>query len=178
MSMIVIFMIVIVMPASFMMMIVRVAVIMVLMAVMMAVAVLTRLRRIGTAFRLERRFDLDEPGAEAREQCLDRRIALESELAFQHLHRHMTVAEMPSEPGKPWKVGSASLDQELGFRHHVHQVPLLQHQCVIGSKPHRLGEIEFHASALQPKYKSFLGVALGVRQNQRVDDGPLAPLGS
>ena len=133
---------------------------------------------VGAAFRLERSLDLDELCAEARQQCLDRRIALEPEPALQHLHRHVAVAQMPGQPGEARKVASPRLDQWLGLGHDLHQTALLEHQRVIRTEPDRLGEVKLHACALDAEHKAFLSLALSEGQDQRVDDFGVVPVSS
>ena len=145
--------------------------------VIVAMIMLVRGHGIGTAFGFEWRLDLEKLRAEGYEQRLDPCIAPEPELALQHLYRHVTVAEMPGEPGEPWKIGSAHLNQRFRLRDDLNQPTFVQHQRIVGAKPHRLGEIEFHASALNAEQEALLSLALGVRQDQRVNDRGVAPLG-
>ena len=119
-------------------------------------------RRVGAAFRLERRVDRNELRAEALQQRLDRRIALEPQPPLQHLHRHVTVAEMPGQPRQRRKVGGARLDQRLGLGHHLDQAAVVEHQRVVGAKPHRLGEIELDAGAFDAEQEALLRLALRV----------------
>src|SRR5207244_1598485 len=64
---------------------------MIMPMIMVMVVVIADRRVISAALRLERRVDGNHLGAEAAQQRLDRRIGLEPEPAFQHLHRHMAV---------------------------------------------------------------------------------------
>ncbi len=160
------------------MMVVAVTMVMVVMivtvvVVMMLVAV--RRRGIGASLRLERRLDGDDLGAEAFEQSLDRRVALEPQPAFQHLHRNMAVAEMPGEPRQTGQIGGSRLDQRLGLGHDLDQLAVVQQKRVIGAKAYRLGEIELDAGALDAEQKALLRRTLRVGQDQRVDDGLVAP---
>ena len=161
-------------------MIVAVIVVMIVVdacVVMIVVVMIAGRCGIGAAFRLERRLDRDDLGAEALQQCLDRRIAPQPQPALQHLHRHMAVAEMPGEPRQRRQIGGARLDQRLGLRHHLDQPAVVEHQRIVGAQPHRLGEIELDAGALDAEQKALLRLALGVGQDQRVDDGRVAPFG-
>ena len=85
---------------------------------------------------------------------------------------------MPGEPSERRQVGGAHLDQGLRLGHHFHQPAVVQHQRVIGAKPDQFREIELDAGALRPEQKSLLRLALRVRQDERVGDRRLFPLGS
>ena len=152
--------------------------VMMIVIVVMVMVVIARRRGIGAALRLERRFDGDDLRAEALQQRLDRRIALEPQPALQHLHRHMTVAEMPGEPRQRRQIGGARLDQRLGLRHDLDQPAVVEHQRVVGAQPHRLGEIELDAGALDAEQEALLRLALRMGQDERVDDGRVPPFGS
>ena len=163
-----------------MVMTVRMAMVMMIMSmivVMVIVALIAHRRVVGAALRLERRIDGDHLGTEALQQRLDRRIGLEPEPALQHLHRHMAVAEVPSEPGERRQIGGPRLDQRLGFRHDLDEPAVVEHQRVVCAQPHRLGEVDFDAGAFDAEQESLLRLTLGMRQNKRVDGGRIPPLG-
>ena len=153
-------------------------VMMVVIVVMVIVVMIARRRGVGAALRLERRVDGGDLRAEAFQQRLDRRIALEPQPALQHLHRHMAVAEMPGEPRQRRQIGGARLDQRLGLGHHLDQPAVVEHQRIVGAQPHRLGEIELDAGAFDAEQEALLRLALRVGQDQRVDDGRVRPFGS
>src|SRR5688572_6433798 len=113
--------VVVVVVGVVMVMAVAVFMAMMVMVVMMVVMIVMVIRRrgIGAALGLERRLDGDHLGAEACQQFLDCRVALEPELALEHLHRDMPVTEMPGEPRQRRKIGGARLDQRLGLGHHL-----------------------------------------------------------
>ena len=172
--MVVVMIVVMVMTMIVMVVIVTMIMVVVIVAVVMIVR---RGRLVGAALRLERRLDGRDLRAEALQQRLDRRIALEPELALHDLHRHVTVAEMPGEPRQRRQVGRARLDQRLGLGHHLDQPAVVEHQRVVGAKPHRLGEIELDAGALDAEQEALLRLALRVRQDQRVGDRRVLALG-
>ena len=146
--------------------------------IMIVVMMIARGRGVGAALRLERRVDGDHFRAEALQQRLDRRIALEPQAALQHLDRHMPVAEMPGEPRQRRQIGGARLDQRLGLGHDLDQPAVVQHQRIVGAQPHGFGKIEFDAGALDPEQKALLRLALGVGEDQRIGDRRVPPFGS
>jgi hypothetical protein len=65
---------------------------------------------IGAAFGIERRLDLDYPGAKAFHHRLDDVIAPDPQ-AFRHdLRRQMAVAEMPGDPNQVLRVLPANFE--------------------------------------------------------------------
>lgn len=159
-------------------MVMSVAMIVVMMTVMIVVVM-----AVGgdgfviAAFRLERRFDGDHLCAKALQQRLDGLIALQPELPFHDLHRHVPAAEMPGEPRQGRQIARAHFDQRLGLRHHFDQSPVIEHQGVVGPQPHRFGEIKFDASALDAEQEALLRIPLGVRKNERIGGGRVAAVG-
>jgi len=162
--------------------IVRVMSMIMRMIVMVVVMMIVRLRVVSSAFGLERRVDRDHLGAERRKQLFNRRIALHPQPLLQDLHRHMPVAEMPGEPRQRRKVGGAGLDQRFGLSDDLDQRAVIEHQRVIGAKPHVFGEIELDAGPFHAEREALLRLPLRMREDQRVDDGsggcPTLPLGS
>src|SRR6185436_18265073 len=100
----------------------------VIMAVVMRmiVTMIARRRVIGAALRLEWRLDGGDFCAEAFQQRLDGRIALEPQPALQDLHRHMAIAEMPGEPRQRRQIGRSRLDQRLGIRHDLNKPAVVE----------------------------------------------------
>jgi hypothetical protein len=175
---VVVMVVVTVIVAMIMVMMVMVMVIVAMVVVGMAVMLMTGGGLVGAAFGLERRFDRGNLGAQAFEQRFDCRISLQSQPAFQHLHRHMAVAEMPGEPRQRGQVGGAHLDQRFGLGHHLDQGAIVEQQRIIGAKPHWLGQIEFDAGALDPEQEALLRLALRVGEDERIDRRRVRPFGS
>ncbi len=126
-------------PIVVVMAMIVVVVVIVMSVPMIVMMVVTVVRRsfVGAAFRLERRIDLDQPGAERLQQRLDRPIAAQTQTLVQDLHRDMAIAEMPGHPRQRRKVGAAGLNQRLGLSHHLGHTALFEHERVVGAKPHR-----------------------------------------
>ena len=131
---------------------------------------------IGPTLGLERRFDGHDLCAKAFQQRLDGGVALEANLPVQHLHRNVAVAEMPGEPGKARKVGRPRFDQRFGLGNDLNQVAVVEEQCIVGAKAYRVGELEFDAGAFDAEQEALLRRALGIGQDQGVDDGLIPPL--
>ena len=150
---------------------------MVIMSVV-GMIVVVRLRFVGAAFRLERRVDGDDLGAERREQFLDRGIALKPQTLLQNLHRHVAVAEMPSKPRQRRKVSGAGLDQRFGLSHDLNQRTIIQHQGIVSAKPHLFWEVELDANAFNTEHETLFRLPLRMREDERVDDVSTLPFGS
>ena len=60
------------------------------------------------------------------------------------------------------KIVGAHLDQRLGLGHDLDQPAVVEHQRVVGAKPHRLGEIELDAGAFDPEQEALLRLALRI----------------
>jgi hypothetical protein len=157
---------------------IMVAVIMMVMVVVVSVVVGMGGGLVGPALRLERRLDDGDLRAGTGQPLLDGSIAFQPQLALEDLHRHVAVAEVPSESRQRREVGGPHLDQRLGLGHHLHQAAVVQHQRIIGAKPHRFWEVEFDAGAFDAEQETFLGLPLGMRQDQRIQDCGIAPFGS
>ncbi len=95
--------------------------------------------RVGTALRIEGRFDLDHRGAEAAEHVLDDVVAADSERLGHDLRRDMTVADVPSEPNEIARRAAADLDQGLGRRDHFDKAAVVEHQGVAAAQRDRVG---------------------------------------
>jgi len=77
---------------------------------------------------------------------------------------------MPGEPRQRRQIVGPDLKQRLGLGHHLDQAAVVEHQRVVGAKPHRLGEIEFDAGALDAEQEALVRLTLRVRQAGAVRD--------
>ncbi len=84
---------------------------------------------------------------------------------------------MPGEPRQARHIGRARLDQRLGRRHHLDQRAVVEHERVVGAQAGGLGESNLDAAALDAGHDNILRAALGVIENDGVDDRPAAALG-
>ena len=140
---IVVAMLVVVMVAVIMMTIV----ITVMVVIMMVVAVMMRgvivgSLRIGAAFGIERRLDLDDARAQSLHHRLDDVVAANAQALRHDLGRQMAVAEMPGDPDQMQWIGAADLEQRLGGRDNLDQPSVLQHQRIATAQRHRVLQVE------------------------------------
>ena len=99
-------------------------------------------RRIGAAFGIERRLDLDDARAQSLDHRLDDVIPADAQALWHDLRRQMAVAEMPGDPNQMQRIGAADLDQRLRCRHHLDQPSIFQHQRIAAAQRDRVFEIE------------------------------------
>jgi hypothetical protein len=152
---------------------------MVMVVMIVVVMVVSGFRRfVSSAFRLERGVDDGYFGAQTLQQRLDPGIAFEPQPPLQNLHRHVAIAEVPGEPRQRSKIGSASFDQRLRLRNHLDRTAAIQQQRIIGAQSHRFREIQLDARAFDAEQEALLRPALGMRKNERVDDGDILPFGN
>jgi hypothetical protein len=97
---------------------------------------------IGAAFGIERRFDLDDPRAQALHHRLDHMVAADAQALRHDLGRQMAVAEVPGKPDQMLRVGAADLDQRLGSRDHLDHPAVFEHQRVAAAQRDGVLEIE------------------------------------
>lgn len=107
----------------------------------MIMAGLGRLR-VGTAFRIERRLDLNDFRAEPLQHRLDDVIAADPQALCHQLRRQVAVAEMPSDADQLLRILAADFDQRLGGGHHFDHAAIFQHQRVAAAQRHCVFEIE------------------------------------
>ena len=99
-------------------------------------------RRIGAAFGIERRLDLDDPRAEPLHHRFDDMIAPNAQALGHDLGRQMAVAEMPGDPDQIMRIRPSDFDQQLRRRHHLDQATILEHQGVAAAQRDRVFEIK------------------------------------
>src|SRR5581483_11664064 len=104
---------------------------------------------LHTALPLERRLDQRQPGAEAFQQRLHGRIATQTNAVWQHLHRRMTITEMPGDARERRQISSAHLNQRFWLRDDLNACSVVEHQQIVGMQPDRLREVEFNLDPLE-----------------------------
>ena len=151
--MLVIAVVVMVMVSMIMIMVVAMIVMMIMavgMVVFMVVAgvrmrlmrMLVRGTRVGAAFGIKRRLDLDDARAKALYHRLDNVIAAYAQGLWHDLGRQMAVAEVPGDPDQMMRIAALDLDQRLGRRHHLDQPPVLEHQRIPSAQRDSVLEIK------------------------------------
>ena len=97
---------------------------------------------IGATFRIERRFDLDDPCPQPLHHRFDDVIAPDPQPPSRYLRRQMAVAEMPGDTDQMLRVLAADLDERLGRRHDLDQPVIVEHQRVTAPQRDRAFQIE------------------------------------
>jgi hypothetical protein len=97
---------------------------------------------IGAAFRVERRFDFDQPRAEPLHHRFDHVVAADTQAASGDLRRQVTISEMPGDANQMLRIAAADFHQRLRRRDNFHQPAVLEHQCVAAAQGHRIFQIQ------------------------------------
>lgn len=145
----------------------------VVMMVLMAVGVVpVRLGGlIGTALRLEGRFDHLDGGAKATRHLLQHVVAGDADAIREKLRRHMAVAEMPGESRQMMRVLRHDLRHRLLGRHHPHDAPIFEREAVTILQPRRLDEVEQKRHVALAAHGDTAAVASVMRQHHTVGGG-------
>ena len=98
--------------------------------------------RIGAAFGIERRLDLDDARAQPLHHRLDDVIAADAQALRHDLRRQMAVAEMPGDPDQMQRIGAADFEQRLRGGDHLDQPAVFQHQRIAAAQRDGVFEIE------------------------------------
>src|SRR5437879_4022834 len=98
--------------------------------------------RIGAAFGIERRFDLDYAGTKPFHHRLDDVVAPDTQALGRNLRRQMTVSEMPGEANQMLRIATPDLGQRLWRRDHLDQPAVLEHQRVAAAQHNRVFQVE------------------------------------
>jgi len=136
-------------------MMMRVVVVVIVRVVMTDMAMIMRgvRSRIGAAFGIERRLDLDHTRAQPLHHLLDHVIPPDAQALAHDLRWKMTVAEMPGDPHQMLRIGSPDLDQRLRRRHHFDQPAVLQHQRIAAAQGHGVFEVEQKFQPARPRHR-------------------------
>lgn len=140
----------------------------------MAVPVIMRTRRfmwgrIGAAFGIERRLDLDDTGAETLHHLLDDMVAADAQPLGHDLRRQMAIAEMPCEAHEMPGIGAANLDQRLWRSHHLDTAAIFQHQGIAAAQGDGVFEIEQEFQSARPRHHHTATMAIVEIENDGVD---------
>jgi len=101
-----------------------------------------RVAGIGAAFRIERRFDLDQARAQPSQHRLDHMIAADAQSPLRDLGRQMPIAEVPGKPHQMLRIAPPDFQQRLGRGHHLDQSAIFEHQRVAAAQGDRMFQIE------------------------------------
>ncbi|HKD77764.1 MAG TPA: hypothetical protein VKB76_19825, partial [Ktedonobacterales bacterium] len=121
--------------------------------VIMPMVVLMSAARIGAAFGIERRLDLDHARPQPLHHRLDHVIPADAQALRHDLGRQMAVAEMPGDADQMMRIGALDLDQRLGCGHHLDQPSILQHQRVTTAKSNGVFQVEQEFQSARPSHR-------------------------
>src|SRR5580698_4531174 len=100
------------------------------MAVMVAVMVLSGWRGVRTAFRIERRFNLDDTPTESAQHLFQHMVAANAQRPCQNLRRYMAVAEMPGDTRQMLRIVAAHFKKQFRRGNDFHQPSVVEDQGV------------------------------------------------
>jgi len=109
--------------------------------------------RIGPAFGIERRLDLDDARAKPLHHRLDDVIAANAQALRHDLGRQMAITEMPGDPDQMQRIGAADFDQRLGGGHHLDQPAVFEDQRIAAAQRDRVFEIEQELQPARPRHR-------------------------
>eukprot|EP01042_Synura_sphagnicola_P032354 gene32355-biopygen31008 len=131
------------MPVIVMVVIVRMGVVMAVAMIMsMVMRVAVAVAGIGAAYRVERRDDVLDPGAEPFEHGLDDMVAQDQDAVRRDRRGEMAVADMPGELGEMERIPGPDRVERLVGGGDLDHAAALDRQGVAGGKHHRFGEVD------------------------------------
>jgi hypothetical protein len=162
-----------VMDVTMIVLAVRVAVMIVAATVIGMIMMGVRLmrRRIGAAFGIERRLDLDDAGAETTHHLLDDVIAADAQALRHDLRRQMAIAEMPGETHEMARIGAANLDQRLWCCDHLDAAAVFQHQRVAAAQGDGVFQVEQKFQSARSRHHHATAMTIVEVENDGVDRG-------
>lgn len=155
------------------MVVVTMVVVIMAVIVMRMVVVAVRMPgiRIGAAFGIERRLDLDHAGTEALHHGLDDVIAADAQALGHDLRRQMAVAEMPADADEMMRVVATDLEQRLGCRNHFDQPSVLQHKRIAAAERDGILEVEQEFETPRPRHRHAAAVPIVEIEHDRIRRG-------
>jgi hypothetical protein len=123
---------------------------------------------IGAAFRIERRFDLDNTRAQSLDHRLDDVIPADPYSPTRDLGRQMAVAEMPGNPHQMLRILAADFKQRLRRRHDLHQPAVLKHQRIATTQRHRILKIQQELKSARTRHRHSPPVTVVEIEHDRV----------
>lgn len=109
--------------------------------------------RIGTAFGIERRLDLDDARAQPLHHRLDDVIAANAQALRHDLRRQVAIAEMPGDPNQMQGIDAPDLDQRLGSRDHLDQTAVFEHQRIAATQRDGMLQVEQELQPARPGHR-------------------------
>jgi len=153
----------------FMIMIMIMAVMVVVMVVRVALIVMIMAAAgIGAAFRIERRVDLDHPGAKPLGHVGDDMIVTNAQGFAQNLRRQMPIAEMPGDAHQMMRIVAADLDERLGRGDDLDKPAIVQHQRVAAAQRNCLRQIEQKFKAARAAHRHTAAMTIVEIENDAI----------
>jgi hypothetical protein len=113
---------------------------MIIMGVRCAVSV--TIAGIGSTFRIERGFDLDDARAEPLHHGFDHVVMTDAKTLSDNLGRQMAVAKMPGQPHEMRRISASNFDKLLRGSYHLDQPAIFQHQSIAAAQGDRFFKVE------------------------------------
>lgn len=126
---------------------------------------------IGTALRLEGRFDYLDGGAKATRHLLQHAVAGDADATREEFGGHVAVAQMPGEPRQMMRILRDDLRHWLLGRNHPHDAPVFEREAVTILQPRRLDEVEQKRHVALAAHGDTAAVAPVMRQHHTVGGG-------
>ena len=123
-------------------------------------AVAMTITGIGSAFRIERSFDLDDARAEPFHHGFNHMVMPDAKTFTDNLGRQMTIAEMPRQPHKMCRIGCSDFQKMLRSGDHLDQPAIFQHESIAAAQGNRLFKIkqEFKAAGTHHRHAAAMTV--------------------
>lgn len=123
---------------------------------------------IGTALRLEGRFDYLDGGAKTARHFLQHAVAGDADAIGKKLRRHMAVTQMPGEPRQMMRILRHDLCHRLLGRNHPDDAPVFEREAVTILQARRLDEVEQERHIALAAHGDTTAVAPVMRQHHTV----------
>ena len=140
----------------------------VMMVVTVIVPMSRRGRDISTPFGVERRFDLDNAGAQSARHILDDMIAPDAQTFLEQFGRQVAIAEVPGDARQRGGVGAADLRQFFGRCDNFDNASIVQRQAIAGSQHHRLWQVEQKGEAAHAGHRNAAPITVVIIENDCV----------
>lgn len=127
-----------------------------------------RVAGIGAAFRVERRFDLDDARAQSLHHRLDDVIAPDAQALPRYLGRQMPIAEMPGKANQMLRIAAADFHKRLRRRDDLDQPAILEHQRVTAAQRDRVFKIEQKFQPARTRHRHPPAVAVVEIEHDRI----------
>ena len=125
---------------------------------------------ICTMLRIERRLDRGELRAETTQHILQHMVTANAQLAADHLHIGVAIADVPGEPGEIMRARRRDLDQRFGLAGNPHDCSILQHEPVAVPQRGGMRQVEQECGATLARQRDPPAMALIGVEDDTVDN--------